>query len=178
MIHKGSDDIIDNSEGTMGCKIRLDVLKSIPDIDKTSIIGRGFKKRRLLSIEGDENSSEWNSKVSKDEVKRGSLGLWTDKAPGSRRFSRLVTIVRFWKVIENESVRCRFRKWVVLLDRIQAWNEGVVDRVGTYWVNEKCVGYQRERWPGVSSMYAIDRGDPGEDVESGKQVKSAFRRIG
>ncbi|GKC03225.1 hypothetical protein Tco_0994835 [Tanacetum coccineum] len=55
---KAVDDIIDNGEGNDEVvKLRMDVLKSIQDIDKIQSLDAAQKAKIKWSIEGDENSS-------------------------------------------------------------------------------------------------------------------------
>ncbi|GJT07142.1 RNA-directed DNA polymerase, eukaryota, reverse transcriptase zinc-binding domain protein [Tanacetum coccineum] len=104
---KAVDDIIDNGEGNDEVvKLRMDVLKSIQDIDKIQSLDAAQKAKIKWSIEGDENSSfyhgvELELEVSKDEVKRAVWDCGTDKAPGPDGFT-FGFYRRFWKVIEND----------------------------------------------------------------------------
>ncbi|GJR91204.1 hypothetical protein Tco_0215215 [Tanacetum coccineum] len=104
---KAVDDIIDNGGGNDEVvKLRMDVLKSIQDIDKIQSLDAAQKAKIKWSIEGDENSSfyhgvELELEVSKDEVKRAVWDCGTDKAPGPDGFT-FGFYRRFWKVIEND----------------------------------------------------------------------------
>ncbi|GJS27861.1 RNA-directed DNA polymerase, eukaryota [Tanacetum coccineum] len=81
---KAVDDIIDNGEGNDEVvKLRMDVLKSIQDIDKIQSLDAAQKAKIKWSIEGDENSSFYHGVLNKKRSQlniRGILvdGTWVD----------------------------------------------------------------------------------------------------
>ncbi|GJU17007.1 RNA-directed DNA polymerase, eukaryota [Tanacetum coccineum] len=81
---KAVDDIIDNGEGNDEVvKLRMDVLKSIQDIDKIQSLDAAQKAKIKWSIEGDENSSFYHGVLNKKWSQlniRGILvdGIWVD----------------------------------------------------------------------------------------------------
>ncbi|GKB99773.1 RNA-directed DNA polymerase, eukaryota, reverse transcriptase zinc-binding domain protein [Tanacetum coccineum] len=80
----GKDDIIDNGGGNDEVvKLRMDVLKSIQDIDKIQSLDAAQKAKIKWSIEGDENSSFYHGVLNKKRSQlniRGILvdGTWVD----------------------------------------------------------------------------------------------------
>ncbi|GJZ25438.1 RNA-directed DNA polymerase, eukaryota [Tanacetum coccineum] len=81
---KAVDDIIDNGGGNDEfVKLRMDVLKSIQDIDKIQSLDAAQKAKIKWSIEGDENSSFYHGVLNKKQSQlniRGILvdGTWVD----------------------------------------------------------------------------------------------------
>ncbi|GKE93943.1 hypothetical protein Tco_1578798 [Tanacetum coccineum] len=81
---KAVDDIIDNGgDNDEVVKLRMDVLKSIQDIDKIQSLDAAQKAKIKWSIEGDENSSFYHGVLNKKRSQlniRGILvdGTWVD----------------------------------------------------------------------------------------------------
>ncbi|GJX77654.1 hypothetical protein Tco_0324465 [Tanacetum coccineum] len=191
---KAVDDIIDNGEGNDEVvKLRMDVLKSIQDIDKIQSLDVAQKAKIKWSIEGDENSSFYHGVLNK---KRSQLnihgilvdGTWVDNP---QRFESGCSMARIQA--RNEvvtSVCSALSKWK--LRRFQLEKR-------TSWVKWKNVlgSKIKKGGLGVSSLYALNRGlmfkwvwrfftqntslwsrvikaIHGEDGKVGKQVKSTF----
>ncbi|GJR30323.1 RNA-directed DNA polymerase, eukaryota [Tanacetum coccineum] len=81
---KAVDDIIDKGEGSDGAvKKRMDILKSIQDIDKIQSLEMAQKAKIKWSIEGDENTSFYHGVLNKKRNQlniRGIMveGAWAD----------------------------------------------------------------------------------------------------
>ncbi|GJS67978.1 hypothetical protein Tco_0682543 [Tanacetum coccineum] len=193
---KAVDDIIDNGEGNDEVvKLRMDVLKSIQDIDKIQSLDAAQKAKIKWSIEGDENSSFYHGVLNKKRSQlniRGILvdGTWVDN-PQRELFENLSC---------DQHTRLELELEVLKMTKEAVWDCGTDKAPGP---DGFTFGFYRRFWKVIendvfdavnhfftygdipkgcnSSFIALIPKIPdanvaihGEDGKVGKQVKSTF----